>query len=186
MDDVTLPRAEWAAVARELASTSRGEEASGLRHRIDQLLTDTPAGWAEEPCTLSLDPSAANVVRAVVRRGRGLAVDPARVRERAAGLAEAEEVIRDHQTQTDGPTYRIEHRSGETVAVLGRTTAAHARQSDLSEHAARLMASGATGELVLIDESTGQDVARRRLLSPESERPNRAAENDAPSPPVES
>jgi hypothetical protein len=68
MDDVTLPRAEWAAVARELASTSRGEEPSGLRHRIDRLLADTPASWADEPRTLWLDPSAATVVRAVVRR----------------------------------------------------------------------------------------------------------------------
>jgi hypothetical protein len=182
MDDVTLLRAEWAAVARELASTSRGEEPSGLRHRIDRLLSDTPAGWADEPCTLSLDPSAANVVRAVVRRGRGLAVDPARARERAAGLAEAEDVIRDHQTRTDGPTYRIEHRSGDTITVLGRTTAAHARQADLSEHAARLMASGATGELVLIDEATGEDVARRRLLALPGDDPEHSDENDPPSP----
>jgi hypothetical protein len=41
--------------------------------------------------------------------------------------------------------------------VLGRTTAARARQADLSEHAARLMAVGASGELVLIDEATGDD-----------------------------
>src|SRR5688572_2977939 len=130
MDDVTLSRVEWAAVARELEATSRGEEPSGLRHRIDRLLTDTPASWVEEPCTLSLDPPAAAIVRAVVRRGRGLAVDPARQRERSAGLAEAEEVIHGHQFRTDGPTYRIEHRTGETVTVLGRTTAAHARQAD--------------------------------------------------------
>jgi imidazolonepropionase-like amidohydrolase len=182
MDDVTLPRAEWAAVARELASTSRGEEPSGLRHRIDRLLADTPASWADEPRTLWLDPSAATVVRAVVRRGRGLAVDPARARERAAGVAEAEDVIHDHQTQSDGPSYRIEHRTVEAVVVLGRTTAAHARQADLSAHAARLMASGATGELVLIDESTGDDVARRRLLSAPRSDPKYPGEN-APPPP---
>jgi hypothetical protein len=182
VDDVTLPRAEWAAVARELDSTSRGEEPSGLRHRIDRLLSDTPASWAEEPCTLDLDPDAAAIVRAVVRRGRGLAVDPARARERSAGLAEAEDVISDHQTRTDGPTYRIEHRDGEFVTILGRTTAAHARQADLSEHAARLMATGATGELVLIDEATGEDVARRHLLSAPADDPNHSGENTPPSP----
>lgn len=182
MDGVTLPRAEWAAVARELDATSRGEEPSGLRHRIDCLLSDIPASWSTEPCTLSLDPHAAAVVRAVVRRGRGLAIDPARARERDAGVAEAEDVIRDHQTRTDGPTYRIEHRSGDTVTVLGRTTAAHARQSDLSEHAARLMATGATGELVLIDETTGEDIARRRLLSTPARPPDRPTKNIPPSP----
>src|SRR5215216_4398782 len=119
MDDVTLPRAEWVAVARELDATSRGEEPSGLRHRIDCLLSDIPASWTAEPCTLSLDTHAAAVVRAVVRRGRGFAIDPARAREQAAGLAEAEDVIRDHQAQTDGPTYRIELRIGDTVTVLG-------------------------------------------------------------------
>jgi hypothetical protein len=180
VDDVTLSRAEWAAVARELDSTSRGEEPSGLRHRIDRLLTDTPASWAEEPCTLSLDHHAAAIVRSVVRHGRGLQVDPARARERSAGLAEAEEVIHDHQTRTDGPTYRIEHRDGQTVTVLGRTSATRARQADLSEHAARLMATGASGELVLIDEATGDDVARRRLLAAPGDDPNPPTD-DAPS-----
>lgn len=165
MDDVILSRAEWLAVARELAATSGGERMSGLRHRIERLLADTPAGWADEPCTLHLDPPAAAVVRAIVRRGRGRPVDPARDHEREAGLAEAAEVIREHQTRTGGPTYRIEHRSSDAITVLGRTTATRARQADLSEHAARLIATGVTGELVLIDEATGEDVARRRLLS---------------------
>lgn len=182
MNEVTLPRAEWAAVARELDATSRGVEPSGLRHRIDRLLADTPAAWAEEPCTLSLDHHAAAVVRATVRRGRGLAEDPARARTRSAGLAEAEGLIRDHHHRADGPTYRLEHRSGESVAVLGRTVAAHACQTDVSEHAARLMAVGASGELVLVDEATGEDVARRRLLSARGDDPNRPSENDRPAP----
>lgn len=181
MDDVTLSRAEWAAVARELDSTSRGEEPSGLRRRIDELLADTPAAWAEEPCTLGLDHHAAAVVRAILRRGRRPAGDRERERARFAGLAEAEAVIHDHQTRTGGPTYRIEHRTGETVTVLGRTAAVHARQSDLSEQAARLMATGATGELVLVNETTGEDVARRRLLSATGDDPNQPGE---PAPPL--
>ncbi|MEA2598205.1 MAG: hypothetical protein QOF01_4674 [Thermomicrobiales bacterium] len=165
MDEVTLSRGEWAAVARELDATSGGEEPTGLRSRIARLLADTPSAWGEEPCTLDLDPSATAVVQAIVRRGRGLPSHPSHARERSAGLAEAEEVLREHQSRTGGPTYRIEHRSADAVVVLGHTTAAHARQADLSEHASRLMATGATGELVLVDEATGEDVARRRLLS---------------------
>jgi hypothetical protein len=50
--------------------------------------------------------------------------------------------------------------------VLGYTSTSHARQSDLSERASRLVTAGATGEFVLVDEATGEDVARRRLLAP--------------------
>jgi hypothetical protein len=165
MEDVTLPRTEWAAVARQLDSTTLGMAPSGLRSLIGRLLADVPTVWCEEPCTLELDPPDAAIVRGIVRRGRGLPAHPERARERAAGLAEAEEIISDHQTQSAGPAYRIEHRSGDAITVLGHTTAGHARQSDLSEHASRLMATGATGELVLVDESSGEDVARRRLLT---------------------
>jgi hypothetical protein len=165
MEDVTLPRTDWAAVARQLDSTSLGLAPSGLRSRIARLLADVPTIWGEEPCTLDLDAQSAAIVRAIVRRGRGLPADPTRAREQAAGLAEAEDIISDHQTQAAGPTYRIEHRTDDVVTVLGHTTASHARQSDLSEHASRLMATGATGELVLVDETTGEDVARRRLLA---------------------
>jgi hypothetical protein len=165
MEDVTLPRTEWAAVARQLDSTSRGVAPSGLRSRIARLLADTPAVWGEEPCNLALDPPAAAIVRAIIRRGRGLPANPEHDRERAHGLAEAEQVVRDHQTQTSGPIYRIEHRAGDAIVVLGHTTSAYARQADLSQHASRLMTTGATGELVLVDEGTGEDVARRRLLS---------------------
>jgi hypothetical protein len=172
MEDVTLPRSEWAAVARQLDSTSLGAAPSGLRSRIARLLTEVPAVWGEEACTLDLDPSAAAIVRAIVRQGRGLSADPAEARERSAGIAEAEEVIHDYQTRTGGPTYRIEHRTGDAVAVLGYTTATHARQADLSEHASRLMAAGATGELVLVDEATGKDVARRRLWSSPDDDPD--------------
>jgi hypothetical protein len=166
MENVTLPRADWAAVARQLDSTSRGAAPTGLRSRIARLLAEIPAGWDDEACTLDLDPPAAAIVRAIVRRGRGLPANPERARERAQGIAEAEQVVHDHQSQASGTCYRIEHRTGDAIAVLGHTASAYARQVDLSEHASRLMATGATGELVLVDEATGEDVARRRLLAP--------------------
>ena len=63
-------------------------------------------------------------------------------------------------------TYRVEHRTADGTAVVARTSDVYARQEELSQHAARLMRQGATGELVLVDEATGEDVARRTLLPP--------------------
>ena len=61
-------------------------------------------------------------------------------------------------------TYRVEHRTADGTAVVARTSDVHARQEELSQHAARLMRAGATGDLVLVDEATGEEVARRTLL----------------------
>ncbi len=60
-------------------------------------------------------------------------------------------------------TYRVEHRTDDTVEIVAHTSDVHASQEELSHHAARLSATGATGELVLVDETTGEDVARRYL-----------------------
>jgi len=60
-------------------------------------------------------------------------------------------------------TYRVEPRTADTVEIVAHTSDVHASQEDLSHHAARLSATGATGELVLVDETTGEDVARRYL-----------------------
>lgn len=163
MDTVTLPRAEWAAVAQELDATGQGDSAPGLRARIAQLLGDTPVGWADESCTLDLDPPAAEAVRTIVRRRRGLPADPSDRRQRAASVQEAADVVSAHQAHAAVRTYRLEHRSETGVVVIGHTTAGDARQAELSAHAARLIAAGEMGELVLVDEATGAVVARRRL-----------------------
>jgi hypothetical protein len=165
VEDITLPREEWEAVGRELSATSQGIAPSDLRFRIADLLADIPAAWANELCTLSLDPSIAETVRSIVRRGRGQTDEPDERRARTMGLSEAEDVIREHQGQAGGARYRIEHRTEEGTVVLGYTMATHARQAELSAHASLLMSRGAQGELVLVDLETGQDVARRRLIS---------------------
>lgn len=165
MDELTLTRDEWAAVARQLDSTSPGEDPSGLRSRINEVMADVPAGWGAQLCTLALDPAAAAVARAIIRRGRGQSEDPGRARARVAGLAEAEAVIHEHQAPADLRTFRIEHQTEGRTTVLGRVTTAHARQVDFGGHLAKLIAAGATGELVVTDESTGRAVARRRLLT---------------------
>jgi hypothetical protein len=60
-------------------------------------------------------------------------------------------------------TYRIEHQSDDGTTILGRTDAPAAGQAELSARAMRMISEGATGELVLVDESTGEEVARRSL-----------------------
>ena len=167
MPRITYPRAEWAAVARELAATYGSSAPPGLAERVDALLAATRAGWPDEPCSLELDEAGADAVEAIVRRGRGLAADPGLAGQRRASVAEADELIRTHQRAPHH--YRVEHRSGGRATVVGHTSSADARQSELSRHAARLAAEGATGELVLVDEATGEDVARRSLR-PENDR----------------
>jgi hypothetical protein len=60
-------------------------------------------------------------------------------------------------------TYRIEHQHDEGTTILGRTDAPAAGQAELSARAMQLIADGAHGELVLVDEATGEEVARRSL-----------------------
>lgn len=67
-------------------------------------------------------------------------------------------------------TYRIEHHTEDGATILGHTDAPAAGQVELSARAMRLIAEGATGELLLIDEATGEQVARRSLVpEPEAE-----------------
>ncbi|HEY8446089.1 MAG TPA: hypothetical protein VIL01_03210 [Thermomicrobiales bacterium] len=101
MDSVTLRRSEWSAVARELDATYQDSAPAGLRERIAELLERVPSAWGDEACHLELDPAAAEVVRAIVRRGRGLPEDLAAERAKQAALDEAEEIIREHQQPPD-------------------------------------------------------------------------------------
>jgi hypothetical protein len=162
MDTVTLDRDEWVAVARELDTAYRESAPPGLVARIAALLTAMPAGWAGEPCRLELDATSAAVVRRIVRRGRGLPEDPGLTRSQGQAVNEAERILRDDRAAASG-WYRVEHRTGGAVNVLARTSAGDARQAELSQHAARLIADGETGELVLVDEATEEEVARRHL-----------------------
>jgi hypothetical protein len=165
MEQVTLDRDEWAAVVRELDTAYGRSAPPGLRSRIGDLLGATPAGWGAEALTLDLDPAAAEVVRAVVLRGRGLPADPGLPRAQGDAVAEAEGVLRDSRASGATARYRIEHRSEGRTVVVARTSAADARQAELSQLAAQLAAAGAEGELVLVDEATGEELARRQLPS---------------------
>jgi hypothetical protein len=61
-------------------------------------------------------------------------------------------------------TYRLEHRQTDgATTIIAWTNAADARQAELSEYAGRLLELGASGELVLVSVTTGEEVARRYL-----------------------
>ncbi|MDP9364264.1 MAG: hypothetical protein M3Q10_08580 [Chloroflexota bacterium] len=69
------------------------------------------------------------------------------------------------ETRIDGrrATYRVEHRRGDAVAVLGETDDPLARYTVLGSLAARLIDAGAEGMLLLVEQETGDVVARRAL-----------------------
>jgi hypothetical protein len=159
LEAVTLDRDEWVAVARELDATYRDAAPPGLRGRLAALLGETPAGWGGQSCTLELEADAAAAVRRIVQRGRGLPPDAGLRPAQDRAVAEAVLVLHEGRSAA----YRVEHRTGGAAFVVARTSAADARQAELSQQAARLAAAGATGEVVLVDEATGRDLARRRL-----------------------
>jgi hypothetical protein len=145
----------------------------GLCARIEALLRETPEQWSDELCALELDPASADVVMALLGRQdeAEAPVSPEQLAQSASSVAEAVAVISAHQHRADRPTYRIEHRTGGTTRIVARTSDEHARHAELSHHAARLIAEGATGELVLVEETTGAEVARR-VLRPEGAPPD--------------
>jgi hypothetical protein len=163
MDQVTLERDEWVAVARELDSAYQESAPAGLRARIAALLAETPATWLGEACTLELDAAAAEVVRRIVRRGRGLAEQPSMERSQAQAVEAAQQILRDDLVSGHNARYRVEHRSEGRAVMIAQTSAGDASQAELSELAARLVAAGATGEVVLVDVATGEVLARRYL-----------------------
>jgi hypothetical protein len=138
----------------------------GLCARIEALLRETPEQWSDELCALELDPASADIVMTLMGRNDEGSASPEQTAQSASSVAEAVALISAHQHRTDRPTYRIEHRTGGTTRIIARTSDVHARHAELSHHAARLIAEGATGELVLVEETTGTEVARR-VLRPE-------------------
>ena len=86
--------AEWRAISHELAATHTESAPPGLRERIQELIARAPHGWPEQPFALELDDSSAQALRVVVASLKD--VDP-NVGQRDASIAEAMQIIRDHQ-----------------------------------------------------------------------------------------
>ena len=97
MPRLTYRRAEWEAIAAELAAPHRIVP-SGLAARVQALLQQIPAGWPDQAATLELDAGSAEAVQAI--HGALLARDPA-AGAQAAAVAEAVAIIQAHQRRAD-------------------------------------------------------------------------------------
>jgi hypothetical protein len=97
MPRIVLSLEEWRAVARELAGAHTIAAPPGLSERVRELLEQAHDGWAEQAIALELDEGSAAAVRAV--RGLLTGTDPA-AGQRSASVAEADEIIRDHQRRS--------------------------------------------------------------------------------------
>jgi hypothetical protein len=91
---IVLSLEEWRAVARELAATHTIAAPPGLSERVQALITQAHDGWVDRAMALELDEGSAETVRAVFRALTGTD-DTAG--QRSASVAEADDIIRDHQ-----------------------------------------------------------------------------------------
>ena len=97
MTRIVLSLEEWQAVARELAATHTIAAPPGLSERVLALLTQAHAGWAEPAIALELDEGSAEAVRAVHYLLTGT---DSNAGQRLASVAEADDIIRDHQRRS--------------------------------------------------------------------------------------
>jgi hypothetical protein len=95
---LTLSRQEWAVVLNELDAFYGNNAPPGLRERIASLLAVTPSAWSEQVCQLELaDLAAIVLVQKIVRQEQARPVIPHFLWQEQASVAEAEQIIRDHQ-----------------------------------------------------------------------------------------
>jgi hypothetical protein len=97
MPRIVLSLEEWRAVARELAAAHTVAAPPGLPERVRELLEQAHDAWDEQAIALELDEGSAETVRAVHSVLTG--TDPA-AGQRSASVAEADEIIRDHQRRS--------------------------------------------------------------------------------------
>ena len=98
MPRLTLTRAEWLAVANKLAEPRQTTAPPGVEERVRALLRQVPGDWPDQPSTLELDEGSADAVRGALAAITGH--DPADG-QRAASVLEANEIIRDHQRDSE-------------------------------------------------------------------------------------
>jgi hypothetical protein len=95
---LTLSRREWAAIVDELDFAYSDHSPPGLRERIAALLEVTPSAWTDQACQLELtDLAAVELVRSIAQRSRRQVVEPHFLWQEQASIAEAEQIIRNHQ-----------------------------------------------------------------------------------------
>ena len=97
MPRIVLSLEEWQAVAHELAAAHTFTAPPGLTERVRELLTQAHDGWAEQAIALELDEGSAETVRAVHSVLTGTVPIAG---QRSASIAEADDIIRDHQRRS--------------------------------------------------------------------------------------
>jgi len=97
MPRIVLALAEWQAIARELAAGHTETGPFGLAERVHDLLAQAPEGWPEQMYALELDEAAAAAVHDLRAAISGRDPD---AWQRAASVAEAVEIVRDHQRRS--------------------------------------------------------------------------------------
>lgn len=97
MPRLTYRRADWLAIAEELAAGQTSVPA-GLLERVHAMLRQIPDAWPDQSATLELDANGADAVRAA--HAALTARDPAAAQQ-AAAVAQAVAIIRDHQRRPD-------------------------------------------------------------------------------------
>lgn len=99
---ITLTRREWVAVLNRLSASHFENDPPGLAERIAYLLAATPAAWPNQACNLDLsDLTAVDLVHAIVHELHGRPVEPVYMWQEDASVAEAEQIIRNHQDHHD-------------------------------------------------------------------------------------
>ena len=88
--------AEWQDIARELAAAHTITAPPGLSERVQAMLIQAYNGWPEQLIALELDESGAEAVDAI---HRSLTGDDPGAGQRSASVAEADKIIRDHQSR---------------------------------------------------------------------------------------
>ncbi|HVL24149.1 MAG TPA: hypothetical protein VM450_08690 [Thermomicrobiales bacterium] len=149
MISLTSTRAEWAALAGVIAAANPATIPPGLAERIDALLRETPETWPDEPCVLEFEPETAAVAQLLTAQGRGVAA--------------AEQVLHSLQQGNADATHRIEHRTGGISSVVAYLTDVATLRQELVRHGARLRAAAATGELVLVEQASLDELAHLPL-----------------------
>src|SRR4051812_39304074 len=99
---ITLTRREWVAIMKELESRRQEDIPPGMCERIATLLAATPPAWPEQACKLDLgDLAAGELVHAIARELRERPGEQGVVWQEEASVAEAEQIVRDHQDLRD-------------------------------------------------------------------------------------
>jgi uncharacterized protein YgfB (UPF0149 family) len=97
MPRLTFTHAEWLAIAHELEAPHGVAAPPGLLERVRALLHQASAEWTDQSYALELDAGSADAVRAA--RAALAGPDPV-AGQRAASVAEAEAIVRDHQRRS--------------------------------------------------------------------------------------